>query len=77
MTEVAMLRSPNQPLGKNNRIVNIYLILILTSILMNGFVAFDHMQTFIFVISLTILVFDLGVFFRIWYSKASYIERSN
>ena len=38
MTELAMLRTPNQPLGKSNRIVNIYLVFMLISLAMNGLV---------------------------------------
>lgn len=35
MNELAMLRTPNRPLGKNNRIVRVYLFFIVMTLAMN------------------------------------------
>ena len=68
-----MLRQPNKPLTKNDRIVRIYLFLFSLTFAMNCMIAFEHSQMALLIIVVVILVLDLAVFTSIWLSKSSYI----
>ena len=71
-----MTRSPNKPLGKNNRIVRIYLFLFTLTYGMNAVVSLSNAQVTLLGLISAVLVGDLAVFVTIWLSKSSYIEPS-
>jgi len=57
-----MIKQPNKPLTKNDRIVKFYLFLIGLTFLMNSFVAIEHSHKAFLMILVIILVLDLAVF---------------
>ena len=71
-----MIRQPNKPLTKNDRIVKIYLLLIGLTFLMNSLVAIENSHKAFLIILVVILVLDLSVFLSVWLSKSSYIQPS-
>ena len=77
MTELAMLRTPNKPLKKNNRVVRIYIFFFLITLAMNIVVAMANSQPITLCVVLAFLIADLLIFASIWLSKSSYIERSS
>ena len=42
MQELVMLRSPNKPVERNNRVVNVYLFLIFMTAAMNALVSLSN-----------------------------------
>ena len=76
MNELAMLRTPNRPLGKNNRIVRVYLFFIVMTLAMNIVTAMANSQPITLIIILIFLTVDLLIFTSVCMSRSSYIERS-
>ena len=69
-----MLRTPNKPLKKNNRIVYIYLFFFFTTLAMNVLISIANSQPITLMIILVFLATDLLVFLSVWLSNSSYIE---
>ena len=76
MNELAMLRTPNRPLGKNNRVVRIYLFFMVMTLAMNIVTAMATSQPITLLIIVIFLTVDLLIFTSVFMSRSSYIERS-
>ena len=76
MNELAMLRTPNRPLGKNNRIVRIYLFFMLMTLAMNIVTAIANSQPVTLLVIVIFLTVDFFIFASVFMSRSSYIERS-
>mmetsp|Transcript_27499 Transcript_27499/g.36769 ORF Transcript_27499/g.36769 Transcript_27499/m.36769 type:complete len:205 (+) Transcript_27499:1880-2494(+) len=70
-----MLRTPNKPLTKNNRIVIVYLFLFIATLSMNVVLALAEQRFITPIVVAAFWVIDIAVFFSIWRSSSSYIER--
>jgi len=73
--EMIMLRTPNKPLTKNNRIVIVYLFLFIATLSMNVVLALAEQRFVTPIVVAAFWVIDIAVFFSIWRSSSSYIER--
>ena len=76
MSEVIMLRTPNAPLERNNRIVSMYLVLFIVSIIMNTVIFIEKQMFVLFVIIGLVWINDIIVFVTIWRSESSFIQRN-
>ena len=76
MNELAMLRTPNKPLNKNNRIVRIYLFFIILTLAMNIVTAMANSQPITLMIIVIFLAVDFFIFLSVMMSSSSYIECS-
>ena len=76
MSEVIMLRTPNAPLERNNRIVSMYLVLFIVSIIMNTVIFIEKQMFVLFVIIGLLWINDIIVFVTIWRSESSFIQRN-
>ena len=69
-----MLRTPNKPLGRNNRVVLIYLILFIVTLAMNCLLALSDGKLVTLILISIIWTADIIMFISVWCSKGSFIE---
>ena len=70
-----MLRTPNAPMTRNNRIVAMFLFFIIVTLVMNVLVALSGNNFKMMIITGLLWINDLIMFTVIWRSESSFIER--
>jgi len=75
-SELVMLRTPNKPLDRNNRVVSIYVALFCLTLAMNVAIALHGARTATLIVILAVWSVDIMIFCSIWTSKAQFISRS-
>ena len=68
MAEVVMLRTPNAPMTKSNRIVALYLLIFFVTIAMNIVIAWVSHSPIILIVTALFWINDLIVFTTVWKS---------
>ena len=71
-----MLTSPNRPISKNNRIVWIFLGLIMVSYITNVLLTLNNQMDISLILVSVVVVLDFIAFIKTHYSTDIYIERN-
>ena len=72
-----MLRTPNKPLQKSNRIVLFYLLLFNITMFMNVVIGIDGQRYTSLGVLAAIWIVDIAIFFTVWRSTSSFIVPSS
>jgi hypothetical protein len=76
LSEIAMLTSPNHPVTKNNRIVWIFLGLIMVTYTSNVLLTLNNQMDISLILVSVVIVLDFIAFVKTHYSTDIYIERN-